>query len=272
MTEKIGIISLGLIGGSILKSLSAAGYEICAVTRNKQAVQAAKAYTPYVSDDMATLQGCNVIFVCSPMSKTLEILDFLENIADKDTIVADVCSLKSFVMQKKRPYVFIGTHPMAGTEHSGFDASFADLFKGAKWVITPPDGTEQTQIERLVKIIEKTGAKTITADAEEHDKAVALISHMPMLVAQAIVKTAMPDSLAVKLASSGFRDTTRLALSNTQMAQDMVKMNSKNISEALISLMENARTLLGDEYLKEITDIKNFRAGMYDENGINISD
>ena len=100
MTEKIGIISLGLIGGSILKSLSAAWYEICAVTRNKQAVQAAKAYTPYVSDDMSTLQGCNVIFVCSPMSKTLEILDFLENIADKDTIVADVCSLKSFVMQK----------------------------------------------------------------------------------------------------------------------------------------------------------------------------
>ena len=272
MSTKIGIISLGLIGGSILKALSKYGYEIFAQTRNKDAIKSAKKYSPNISENIEIVKNCDVIFVCSPMSKTMAILDKLEGIADKNTIVADVCSLKSFVMQKKRPYNFIGTHPMAGTENSGFDASFAELFDGAKWVITPDEKVDPSKINCLVEIIEKTGAKTIIADPQEHDKAVALISHMPMLVAQAIVKTAMPDSLAIKLAASGFRDTTRLALSNTDMACDMLKMNSKNITEALVSLMENSKNLLNDNYLQEICKIKDFRAGMYDKNGHNISD
>lgn len=271
MSVKIGIVSLGLIGGSILKVLSKSGYEIFAQTRNPSAIEAAKTYTPNVSNDINIIKDCEVVFVCSPMSKTVEILDCLENIVSKDAIVADVCSLKSFVMQKQRPYTFIGTHPMAGTEHSGFDASFAELFEGAKWVITPSDNADQSKIDLLTAIIEKTGAQIILADPEEHDKAVALISHMPMLVAQALVKTAEPDSLAVKLASSGFRDTTRLALSNTQMARDMAVMNSKNITEALLSLMENAKDLLSDNYYEEICAIKDFRSGMYDKNGHNIS-
>ena len=272
MSIKIGIISLGLIGGSILKSLCKSGYEVFAQTRNPLAIAAAKAFTPNISSDIGIIKDCDVIFVCSPMSKTIEILDSLENIVSKNTIVADVCSLKSFVMKKSRPYTFIGTHPMAGTEHCGFDASFAGLFNGAKWVITPPENAEQSKINELIKIIESTGAQTIIADPQEHDRAAALISHMPMLVAQALVKTAMPDSLAVKLASSGFRDTTRLALSNTEMAKDMIVMNSKNISDAIVALMENAKNLLNDDYLTEINRIKDFRAGMYDKDGHNISD
>ncbi len=270
MNTKIGIISLGLIGGSILKSLNKSGYELFCCTRNLAAIKAAKAYTPNVSSNMEIVKDCDIVFVCSPMSKTVEILDTLENIVEKDTIVADVCSLKSFVMQKKRPYVFIGTHPMAGTERNGFDASFADLFNGAKWVITPAEDVDKIKIDKLVKIIEATGAQTIIANPEEHDRAVALISHMPMLVAQALVKTARPDSLAIKLASSGFRDTTRLALSNTDMAFDMVKINSTNITEALVALMENAKDLLKDNYFEQISDIKDFRARMYDPKGNNI--
>ena len=96
-------------------------------------------------------------------------------------------------MQKNRPYCFIGTHPMAGTEHSGFEASFAQLFDGAKWVITPSETSCDEKVKTLVEIIEKTGAQTIFAGAQEHDRAAALISHMPMLIAQALVKTAMPE-------------------------------------------------------------------------------
>lgn len=268
---KIGIISLGLIGGSILKSLSKYGYEIFAVTSNPDTLAKAAAYTANVSTDFNSVSDCDIVFVCSPMSKTPAILDMLENIVNKNTIVADVCSLKEFVMKKERPYVFIGTHPMAGTENSGFDASFDTLFEGAKWVITPSEAASCEDVAKLSSVIEKTGAQIINAEPKEHDKAVALISHMPMIVAQAIVKTAMPDSLAVKLASSGFRDTTRLALSNTEMAQDMVSLNSKNITDALIELVENARSLLDDGYYGEIETIKNFRRGMYDENGKNIS-
>ena len=94
------------------------------------------------------------------MSKTLEILDKLETVVCKDTIVTDVCSLKGFVMQKERPYTFIGSHPMAGTEHSGFDASFEALFEGAKWVITPFESTPYNAVDKLSSLISLTGATT----------------------------------------------------------------------------------------------------------------
>lgn len=271
MNKNIGIISLGLIGGSLLKVLCKKGYRVTAVTRNVSAVEKAKIYTPYVSDDITTLKDCGVVFVCSPMSKTLEVLDKLESILKPETIVSDVSSLKEFVMKKKRPYIFIGSHPMAGTENSGFDASFDTLFEGAKWVLTPFEDTRNDDIELLTHLIESTGAKAVVCDAVSHDKAAALISHMPMLVAQALMKTAIPNDLAITLASSGFRDMTRLALSNTQMAEDMVSMNSKNISETLIELIESARNLLQDDYRQEVEKIKDFRKNMYSCDGKNIS-
>ncbi len=267
---KTGIISLGLIGGSLLKSLSAKNKDIIAVTRNKTAIEAAKAYTEHVSDDITTLKDCDIVFVCSPMNKTLEILDRLETIVKPSTIVADVCSLKEFVMQKQRPYIFIGTHPMAGTENSGFDASFEELFNGAKWVITPHKNTPQTAINKLSDIITLTGANIIFADAKEHDMAAALISHMPMLVSQAIMKTAQNNRLALQIAASGFRDMTRLSMSNTQMAEDMVSFNKENIQTALNTLDENIKNLLKEDYLQQITDIKQKRSKMYNNEGKNI--
>lgn len=271
MNKNIGIISLGLIGGSLLKTLCKKGYTVTAVTRNQSAVEKAKVYTPFVSSDINTVKNCDIVFVCSPMSKTLEMLDELESILKPETIVSDVSSLKEFVMKKKRPYVFIGSHPMAGTENCGFDASFDTLFDGAKWVLTPFEDTLNDDIKLLSDVITSTGAKTVVCDAVSHDKAAALISHMPMLVAQALIKTAMDDDLAITLASSGFRDMTRLALSNTQMAEDMVSMNSKNISETLIDLVESARSLLNDDYKQQIEKIKDFRKNMYNQDGKNIS-
>ena len=269
--KTIGIISLGLIGGSILKTLSKTDNKIIAVTRNKTAIKNAKKYTKYVSDKINSLKDCDIVFVCSPMNKTLDILKSLEGILNPQTIVTDVCSLKEFVMKEEFSFKFIGSHPMAGTENNGFSASFEELFKDAKWVITPKENTLKKDINALSKIIKLTGAKVITTTPKEHDEAVALISHMPMLIAQALMKTALPNDLAIKLASSGFRDMTRLALSNTEMAEDMIKMNHQNISKSLISLIESSRELLNDDYKKQIESIKDFRLGMYNKNGKNIS-
>ena len=267
---KIGIISLGLIGGSLFKALVDRGYEIAAVTRNANAIEEAKKYSPYISDKIEDLKDCNVIFVCSPMSATLNVLDRLEEILPEETIVADVCSLKEFVMNKKRPYTFIGTHPMAGTEHSGFDSSFKELFEGAKWILTPFEDTPESSLKTLIKIIKDTGATPIAANAKEHDEAAALISHMPMVLAQALMKTAMNNTLALKMASSGFRDMTRLALSNTVMANDMVSLNYKNINKMLDSFIDNTNSLLSDDYSIQIKQIKDFRSKMYNSEGKNI--
>ncbi len=253
---KIGIIGLGLIGGSIFKKLCELDkYEVIGVSRSVNGVN--------ISDNYDTLNGCNIVFVCTPMSVTLEILDKLENYVNSNTIVTDVCSLKGFVSKKRYKYCFIPSHPMAGTENSGWESSFPELFEGAKWVITPIDGEIDDRQELLESVIEELGAKIVITNPEEHDKAVALISHMPMVVAQALCENIKDNQLAQTLASSGFRDTTRLALSNTQMASDMVDMNRENIELALNSLTENLNSLLDEDYSKKIETIKNFRQNLY---------
>ena len=255
---KIGVIGLGLIGGSIFKKLCELGkYDVVGISGsvNEAGVN--------VSSDYNMLKGCDVVFVCTPMNVTLDVLDKLENYVDSDTIVADVCSLKGFVSKKKYKYCFIPSHPMAGTENSGWESSFPELFEGAKWVITPINGEVDDKQEVLESVIEDLGAKIVITNPEEHDKAVALISHMPMVVAQALCENIKGNQLAQTLASSGFRDTTRLALSNTQMASDMVDMNRENIELALNSLTENLNSLLDEEYSQKIETIKNFRQNLY---------
>ena len=104
---------------------------------------------------------------------------------------------------------------------------------------------------------------------EEHDQCVALISHMPMFISQALMKSAMSEKQALILASSGFRDMTRLSMSNIEMAEDMMKMNRYNIQKALHLLQQSAALLLDGDYSQEIEKIKVFRQNMYDQNGCN---
>ena len=268
---KIGIISLGLIGGSLFKALcSYSSYTIFGVTRNKNTIKEAKNYTKYVSDNMSIVSECDIVFVAAPINKTVEILDKLEGIVTKNCIVLDCASVKEFVMKKERPYKFIGSHPMAGTEFSGFDASYKELFEGAKWVLTPSFNVEKGDIDKVKQIISMTGAKTIITDAKEHEYAVALISHMPLLLSQAIFKCASDNNLALKLASSGFRDMTRLAMSNIEMANDMFLFNSSNIQKALDKLSIETNFLKKTKDLKIFTDIKNNRSNMYSKEGKNI--
>lgn len=270
-TKKIGIVSLGLIGGSLLKALCNRDYELHAVTRNKKTIQSAKDYCTVISDNLLTLKQCDIIFVCSPMNKTVEILDKLETIVSKDAIVCDVCSLKQFVMKKQRPYNFVGSHPMAGTEHNGFEYSFDTLFDGAKWVLTPAENVSSEIVNIVADLIRSLGAVPLVMSPNEHDKSAALISHMPMVISQALVASIMNNNNAQKIASSGFRDTTRLALSNLEMASDMIELNNENIRHALNLLITTAQDLLDSNYNEKIKKIRNFREKMYNSEGKNIS-
>lgn len=251
---KIGVIGLGLIGGSIFKALLNK-YDVIGVSTSVKEKN--------VSKDYETLKECDLVFVCTPMNITLEILDKLENYLSNSTIVTDVCSLKGFVSKKTYSYKFIPSHPMAGTENSGWENSFPELFNGARWVITPIDGEIIDEQETLEKVIETMGAKIIITTPEEHDKAVALISHMPMVVAQALCENIKDNKLAQELASTGFKDTTRLALSNLQMANDMVEKNWVNITESLEGLKQVFEKLLSSEYAGKAKEIKEFRQNLY---------
>ena len=251
---KIGVIGLGLIGGSIFKNLSSK-YDVIGVSSSVKEQR--------VSDDYNTLKTCDLVFVCTPMSVTLEILDKLENYVGENTIVTDVCSLKGFVSKKHYKYCFIPSHPMAGTENSGWNSSFPELFNGAKWVITPLQGEINPKQEILESVIKSMGAKIIITTPEEHDRAAAMISHMPMIVAQALCAGIQDDKLSQIIAASGFRDTTRLALSNTQMAEDMINLNRENIISAINILNNNLEKLLHEDYKTNAEKIKTFRQNLY---------
>ena len=253
---KIGVIGLGLIGGSIFKNLlEGKKHEVIGISRSVNEFN--------VSKDYNNLKGCDLVFVCTPMNVTLEILDKLNDILDEKTIVADVCSLKEFVSKKSYNYKFIPSHPMAGTEHQGWEYAFPDLFKGATWAITPKEDTDKNDFETLKSIIEELGAKTVITTPKEHDRAVAMISHAPMLIAQALCKNIENNELAQALAASGFRDTTRLAMSNVEMANDMVVMNRDNIKDVVSALNINIEKLFNSDYKKEAEKIKKFREDLY---------
>ena len=244
---KIGIIGLGLIGGSLFKDLRK-DYDVIAVSKSQNGENIYKTYD--------VLKDRDLVFVCTPMNKTLAVLDELESVLSPETVVTDVCSLKKFVTGK-RPYNFIPSHPMAGTEHKGFENSFEGLFKGAKWVIT---GEENPL---LTEIIEYVGAKPVFTTAEKHDEAVALISHMPMVIAQGLMLCAKDNPLALEIASSGVRDMTRLALSNEEMACDMVSMNSQNIEQAILKLYKSVGELTNGDYPQTLAEVKNIRSKMF---------
>ena len=251
---KIGVVGLGLIGGSIFRDLNALQkYEVIGISQSQKGEN--------ITNDYICLKTCDIVFVCKPMNKTLSVLDELNGILPKNTIVTDVCSLKRFVSNKKYNFNFIPSHPMAGTEKQGFENSFEGLFKGAKWVITPINSSDNTEI--LESIVKDLGAIPVYTTPDKHDKAVALISHLPMVISQALFKNAADNNLALNIASSGFRDTTRLAMSNVEMAQDMVTMNADNIEETLLSLYRVLGELLSPSYKDEITKIKSQREKMF---------
>ena len=266
---KIGVIGLGLIGGSVLKSLNNLGYYVVGNSKSSH-IEASKfcaKASPYIKD----VKNCDVVFVCSKMSETLSVLKELENIVFPDCIVTDVCSLKRFVnfdadgKRFERPYKFIGSHPMAGTEFSGFEHSFAGLFSGAKWILN-----EENEI--LENLIKDMGAKPVLMDAKDHDKFACLISHLPMLISTALMKTASKDSGALKIASSGFRDTTRLSLTDFNLAYDMLDLNSDNFDILIKEFVQNLQELknMSKEELKDtFFELQKIRKSMYDENGKN---
>lgn len=271
---KIGLVGLGLIGGSLYKNLVKNSFaNLYIYTQNHQTLSSILADGHKASDDISVLNECEVIFVCSPISKTVEMIKKVFDI-NKTALFVDVASLKSDIIneiEKIENCKFIGSHPMAGTENSGFSASFAELFQGAKWVITPTQNALKDDIDILKNIINTTGATVVEMDAKEHDKAVALISHTPMLLAQGLMLSAIDNNSAKLLASSGFRDMTRLSMSNKTMAEDMLTLNKENIKTALQNIVDNANKLLETDFFKDnIESIIAERKSLYNDAGKNI--
>ncbi len=259
---KIGILGLGLIGGSILKSLKKSGkYYLIAVSNSsyKKAMEFADVSTNCIE----SLKNSDVVFVCTKMNETLNALERLNGILQKNAIVADVCSIKGF-LNKEYNFNFIPSHPMAGIERYGFENSRADLFGGAKWIVCKKNNT-------LEEIIKTMGAVPLFVEKESHDDFAAQISHFPSLMAISLFD--FPNDGAKKIAASGFRDMTRLCLQSPDLTFDMLNLNRENIKKAYKIFQQKFEEIINSDeetFKKKAEELALKRSTMYDKDGKNI--
>ncbi len=273
--KKIAVIGLGLIGTSLLKALQNKGYELYGISRNPDTIKKAleQNLVSKASSDLELIRSADVIFIATPIETIIKTIDSIKPNINRDTIVADLAGVKGFVLD----YIhnldtrlnFIGLHPMAGTENKGFDSAVEGLFEDSKWAVVPSNFAKRESIDFIVNLIRQIGATPVFTDAKSHDRAVAMISHLPLILAQSLFMSAS-DKLEKNLAASGFRDMTRLAMTNSDIAHDMVKFNKANILECLTELDFTAKNLLKNYQNTDIEKIAVQRRKMYSEEGKNL--
>ncbi len=258
MNHKAGFIGLGLIGGSIAKAVRQyhPDFEIVAYDKNKEAL--ALATQEAVIDVAAAkiddnFRHCNYIFLCTPVSYNTAYLSQIKGYLDEDCILTDVGSVKTNIhLEAGRlglDNFFIGGHPMAGSEKSGYGNSKAMLIENAYYILTPSAGIAQEKIDRYKAFIESLKALPVVLDYEEHDYVTGTISHLPHILASTLVNfvrdTDTENELMKNLAAGGFKDITRIASSSPVMWQHICLKNQHNISVILDKYMDALKKIKG---------------------------
>lgn len=239
----VGFIGLGLIGGSIAKALKKADPTIYITAYNRSPGPLEAALSEGVADRAENRIGeafslCDIIFLCTPVEHNSAYLSLLKRIIKPGCIITDVGSVKGYIHGTVRELgmesCFIGGHPMAGSEKTGYAASSGSLLENAYYAVTPTPQTRKADLDFYVSLVKKTGAVPIIVEPEKHDYAVAGISHVPHLIASGLVNTVREndtdDCLMKMLAAGGFKDITRIASSSADMWSQICMTNSGQIS------------------------------------------
>lgn len=241
--EKIAIIGLGLIGGSIglaLKRAELKDVTIVGTARTRDTLRGAKRLGA-IDDDAPTpadaVKDARLVIVAAPILATKHIFEEIAPVLAEGAVVTDVGGTKANVMRwaselLPRHAYFVGGHPMAGKETSGIEAADGDLFRDKTWVIVPSVDAPETAVQTALGIVRICGANATFMDAQEHDSYVAAISHLPLTLSSALFSVAFGSQAwpeLASLASSGFRDTTRLASGSPEMAHDIAISNRDNL-------------------------------------------
>lgn len=229
------ILGTGLIGTSVGLSLRAAGWTVTGWDPDPSAVATAlelEAIDVIGADRDAATKRADLVVLAGPPRAIIASLSEL----DTEALVTDVAGVKNPVVQAARHLAhFVGGHPMAGREHAGPRAASGALFRGASWIVCS-DGASSTDLAAVGEIVETLGAVPVVMTAAEHDAAVAAISHLPQVLAAALVQVAGEDPHALDLAAGSFRDLTRVALSEPGWWAELLVANRSQVREALASL------------------------------------
>jgi prephenate dehydrogenase len=245
----VAIVGLGLIGGSLARALTGAGYRVLGVdrpgVRRRARAQGAVAQTMATPERAAT--RADVVVLAAPPRTNLALLRRLAGMASPPPVITDVSSVKGPICALARRLglaSFVGGHPVAGTEGRGFAAASADLFRGRPWALTPlPQG--KGALSRVRALVRAVGGRPVTVSARDHDRALAFLSHLPQVVAFALFDAVRHDPVAARhlhLAGPGFRDMTRLARSPRPLWREILGQNRAEVARALRALRTATRS------------------------------
>ena len=265
--DQVTIIGTGLLGTSIGLALRAAGFagRIVGVGRRQATVEKACALggVDRASTDLAeVLPDSQLAIVCVPLGRFATLLEQIARHDHHGLIITDVGSAKGCVLDAAHRFLpfperFVGSHPMAGSERQGPDAARADLFQAKPCIITPEPDTALPALRAIESLWSTLGMSVIRMSARQHDRKTAVISHLPHALAVLLVRVATERG-GWEIASTGFRDTTRLASSNPPMRVDIMVANRDEIIDAVDGLrdqLHSLRTTLADGDAEALRDL-----------------
>ncbi len=242
-SRRAQVIGLGLMGGSVAKALRTLGWHVSGSdhdqTRGELGLKLG------IIDHAGVDTTAELCVICTPVSTVAEIAHWW--CTHTQAVVTDVGSVKARISAEVQHRRFVGGHPMAGSELHGLEGSDAEMFHGAVWVLTPSAATSGESLALVHTVVAQLGAEVITIDPVEHDRIVAMISHVPHLTAGALMSLAAhraeDHSALLRMAAGGFRDMTRIAAGDSAIWPDICAENSSAIVDVLVSLIDELETL-----------------------------
>jgi cyclohexadieny/prephenate dehydrogenase len=256
--DRLALIGVGLIGSSIARAARAQGAvgSITATARSAQTRQRVKELgiaDKVVDTNAEAVEGADLVIVCIPVGASGAVAKEIGPHLQQGAIVSDVGSVKGSVLRDMAPHLppgvnFVPAHPVAGTEYSGPDAGFAELFVDRWCILTPPENADAQAVEKLKTFWTRLGANVETMRADHHDLVLGITSHLPHLIAYTIVGTAdelseVTRSEVLKFSAGGFRDFTRIAASDPTMWRDIFLANKDAVLEMLGRFNEDLSAL-----------------------------
>lgn len=258
---KIGILGLGLIGGSLGFDLRSQGHHVLGVSRRESTCQKAieLGSVDQASVEFSLLASADIVFICTPIGLIVPQVERLVAHLPESTIITDVGSVKKPIVEAISSLWnnFVGGHPMAGNTDVGIEAAQHNLFVNRPYVITPIETTPASAITVLEEIVRSLGSIIYHCQPEKHDRAVSWISHLPVMISASLMAACLSETdieifqLAQNLASSGFRDTSRVGAGNPELGVMMAQYNR----QALINSLHQYRQNL-DEFIDLIEQEK----------------
>ena len=284
---RVTLVGIGLIGSSLARAIAAQGLvgeiSIFDASAEARAVAGDLALGTVAATLAEAVTGADLVILATPIGTYADLGAALAPHLKHGAILTDVGSVKQAVIRDLGPHVpvgvhFIPGHPIAGAEHSGPRAGFADLFKGRWCILTPPPGVDQAALDRLRKLWLDIGSMVEIMEPGHHDQVMAITSHLPHLIAYTIVDTttlleATTQSEIIKFSASGFRDFTRIAASDPTMWRDIFLNNREAVLEMLGRFTEDLTALQrairwgeGDKLFEVFTRTRAIRRGIIDAN------